>query len=138
MRNWDNLAEEYFVLANASPADADSIRALVGRAASYLPGDNAEALSWFTSALQHSPQKWFVAKVMAMAKPVPKTMLDPLLVAALLEPNPSATRVFVEPCVRGFGTAQVAARIAQLADTPGATENDGVQKVMYWMPQTSA
>ena len=138
MSNWDNLAQEYEALVSAPPGNADSIRVLIGRAASELPKDNPEALSWFISALQHSPQKWFVARVMAMANPVPKSMLDPLLVAALLEPNPSATRFLVEPCVRGFGAGHVTTRVAQLSGTPGAAENDGVQKVMYWVPQAGA
>lgn len=138
MSNWDELVQEYEALVSAPSSNADSIRTLIGHAASALPKDNPEALSWFISALQHSPQKWFVARVMAVASPVPKTMLDPLLIAALLEPNPSATRFFLEPCMRGFGAGHVAARVAQLASTPGATENDGVQKVMYWVPRTGA
>jgi hypothetical protein len=137
--NWDNLAQEYWGLINVPGTGADaSIRALVGRAASKFPKDNPEALSWFTSALQCSPQKWFVAKVMALITPLPHAMFDPLLLAALLEPNPSATRVFVEPCVRSFGAAQVETRVAQLSGTPGVAENDGVQKVMYWVPRTDS
>jgi len=137
--HWDNIATEYGeLISNPSNHSAASIRALIGSAASKLPRDNPESLSWFIAGLQNTPRKWFVAEVMASATPVPSTMLDPLLIAALLEPNPSATRVFVEPCVKGFGASEVEARLAQLASAPGVSENGGVQKVMYWVPRVGA
>jgi hypothetical protein len=69
MSNWDDLAKEYGTLVSAPRCDTDSIRTLIGRAASELPKDTPEALSWFIAALQQSPQRWFVARVMAMANP---------------------------------------------------------------------
>lgn len=70
--------------------------------------------------------------------PVPRTLLDPLLLAALLEPNPSANRLFIEPCVRTFGPSEVASRIAALSDHPGVAEHGGVDKAMYWVPRSGA
>ena len=137
--HWDNMVREYGeLLSNPTSRSTASIRALIGNAASQLPRDNPESLSWFVAGLQDAPKKWFVAKVMALATPVPRTMLDPLLIAALLEPNPSATRIFVEPCVKGFGASQVEERVTQLAGTTGVSENGGVQKVMYWVPRVGA
>ncbi|GAB3357592.1 hypothetical protein GCM10027430_27050 [Lysobacter tyrosinilyticus] len=137
--DWDNLAGQYqeLVKAPVSSGSNESIRTLVGYAASKLPRDNPESLSWFISALQ-GRDKWFVAKVMAMASPVPGALLDPLLLAALLERNPSANRYFVEPCVRTFGASRVEARIRDLSDAPGVAENRGVQNVMYWVPRVGA
>lgn len=133
--DWSALADEYWQLLNASGRDSRaSVRALVGKAASQLPKDNADSLAWFSSALQSTPQKWFAAAVLSMASPLPRTMLDPLLLAALLEPNPSATRVFVDPCVRALGAAHVAARVCLLGNAPGVADNDGLEKVMYWIP----
>jgi hypothetical protein len=145
--NWDQLAEQYLELAGPpgtfqSGAELHSrnlaVRDFLGRVASALPKDSPAALSWFTAALQRDPQRWFVARVMSVAAPVPRTMLDPLLLAALLEPNPSANRVFVEPCVRTFGASEVASRIAALAGYPGVAEHGGVDKAMYWVPRAGA
>lgn len=136
--DWDALANQYQVLVNL-PTSSEQSRAiikLIGKAASTLPKDNSESLAWFKSALNQSPSKWFVAKVMALATPVPSSMLDPLVLAALLEPNPSATKNFIEPCVRSFGTHAVKSRIQALSDEPGVRQNNGVESAIYWLPST--
>lgn len=140
--DWDQLSGQYFELigppgATQSGPQLHSLnmaaRALIGRAASALPKDSQIALAWFTTALQRDPQRWFVAKLMSVATPVPRTLLDPMLLAALLEPSPSASRAFVEPCVRTFGSAAVASRITALAGCPGVADHGGVAKAMYWI-----
>lgn len=134
--DWDALAHQYqeLVISPTNSEQSSAIQKLIGKAASTLPKDNSESLTWFRSALNQSPNKWFVAKVMALAKPVPRSMLDPLVLAALLEPNPSATKNFIEPCVRSFGVKTVKNRIQALSNEPGVSQNDGVQKATYWLP----
>jgi hypothetical protein len=134
--DWEALAKQYQVLVNSptSSGQNDAIKKLIGGAASTLPKDNSESLAWFISSLNQSPNKWFVAKVMALAAPVPQSMFDPLVLAALLEPNPSATRNFIEPCVRSFGTQAVRNRIKALSNEPGVTQNNGVENTTYWLP----
>lgn len=134
--SWENMAAQYQELLRGG-ATSESLRSFRGRAASSLPRDSAHALSWFVSALQRSPQKWFVAAVMAEANPVPRTLLDPMVKAALLEPNPSSNRYFIDPCLRTFGAEQVISRINALSTTPGVAEHDGVRQVMYWVGQSS-
>jgi hypothetical protein len=135
--NWNSLAQQYLQLVSAG-TDTGAVRAFCGQAASALPKDNPAALAWFISALQNTRTKWFVAAVMAQAMPVPRTLLDPLLVAALLEPNPSANRLFIEPCVRTFGAAEVSAHVSALSTTPGVAEINGVRQAMYWVPRPGA
>jgi hypothetical protein len=62
-------------------------------------------------------------------------MLDPLVLAALLEPNPSATKKFIEPCVRSFGAQTVKTRIQALSNEPGVRQNNGVENATYWLPR---
>jgi hypothetical protein len=140
-RYWDELATEYRDLTAYAGRPisgeelhslSEKVRALIGRAASNLPRDNSAALVWFISALQRAPEKWFVAKVMSVVTPVPSSLLEPMLLAALLEPDASACRVFVEPCLRTFGREAVVSRIESLAAYSGVAENDGVEKVGYW------
>ena len=134
--DWDALAHQYQELVNSptSSEQSSAIQKLIGKAASTLPKDNSESLAWFKSALNQSPSKWFVAKVMALATPVPRSMLDPLVLAALLEPNPSATKNFIEPCVRSFGAKSVKNPIQALSNEPGVSQNDDVEKATYWLP----
>jgi hypothetical protein len=134
--DWDALANQYQELVNSptSSEQSDAIQKLIGKAASTLPKDNSESLAWFKSALNKSQSKWFVTKVMALATPVPRSMLDPLVLAALLEPNPSATKNLIEPCVRSFGAQTVKNRIQALSNEPGVSQNNGVEKATYWLP----
>lgn len=134
--DWDSLADQYKELVNSSVSSEQSyaIQKLIGKAASNLPKDNSESLVWFKSALSQSPSKWFVARVMALATPVPRSMLDALVLAALLEPNPSATKNFIEPCVRSFGAKTVKNRIQALSNEPGVRQNKGVENATYWLP----
>lgn len=137
--NWDSLADQYWALVNGPTQGAnESLRRLLGKAASVLPKDKAEELQWFISALQEKPKKWFVAKVMEYASPVPKALLEPLLLAALREPDASSNRIFVTPCLRTFGKQEVKDRLVFLASDSVAQENDGLRKVMYWVEQTDA
>ncbi|MBN3781109.1 hypothetical protein G3O06_26720 [Burkholderia sp. Ac-20345] len=134
--DWDELANRYTQLANverATHANLAAIKGILGQASSALPRDTAVALAWFEGALTDAPKKWFVAKVMENTNPVPRSLLDPLLKAALKEPNPSANRLFLEPCIRTFGPQTVRARICELANAPDAEYGDGLSHAMYWI-----
>lgn len=136
MIDWEKKATEYQILITGpfSAAVNERLRTLIGGAASTLPRDTPEALSWFLSALSHKDKKWFVAKVMSMASPMPRTLLEPMLVAGLLERNPSTNRQFIEPCVKTFGGSTVANSLRTLATTLEATEHDGLAQALYWVP----
>lgn len=136
--HWNAWAQEYLRLTNAPDSSTEAIQALIGQAASKLPRDNPIALSWFITALTQPTQKWFAAKVLGLAEPLPKSLIDPLLLAALLESNPSATPLFLEPCIKALGFAATAERVSQLVDTPGVKENEGVQSVRYWLYRVGA
>jgi len=144
---WDELAEQYKELIAPigqslagleQHARNEALKRLLGHAASAMPRDNPTALSWFISSLNRTPHKWFVAQVMSLVSPVPSSMIEPLLVAALMEPNPSANRLFIEPCVRSLGRLEVGSRVTILAERSGVAENDGVRKVMYWVNRRGA
>lgn len=134
--DWDELASRYTQLANAehaTHANLAAIKGILGRASSALPRDTAVALAWFEGALTDAPKKWFVAKVMENTNPVPRSLLDPLLKAALKEPNLSANRLFIEPCIRTFGAQTVRARICELASDPKVNYGEGLANAMYWV-----
>lgn len=133
---WDGLADRYVQLIKAGPKSQPELTVIedfLGKAASAFPRDSDSALAWFAAALTEPPRKWFVAKILERVNPVPRTLLDPLLVAALREPNPSANRVFVEPCVRTFGAPAVKARLNELAMQSEENDGESLANALYWV-----
>ena len=112
-------------------------RKLLGRIASNFPRDNPEALAWFTAALIDNEKKWFVVKLLEKVKPIPASLFDDLVLAALRETDPSFNKWFIEPCLKTFGEDKVKSRVMLFASNPEVIENDGVNKIMYWLPRCS-
>jgi hypothetical protein len=133
---WDSLADRYVQLIKAGPKSQLELTAIddfLGKAASAFPRGGDSALAWFVAALTEPPRKWFVAKILERVNPVPRTLLAPLLMAALGEPNPSANRVFVEPCVRTFGAQAVKARLNELAMQSEENDGESLANALYWV-----
>ena len=133
--DWDDLADRYVQLIEAGPRSQPEISAidvLLGNAASNFPKNRAPDLAWFVAALNEAPKKWFVAKTLERVNPVPSVLLDPLLAAALEEPNPSANRVFIAPCVRTFGKEAVRVRLNELATQSERYSAESLARAMYW------
>lgn len=133
--NLEALYEEYIKAKNLKDKNESHhlIRKLVGRIASNFPKDNPDFLAWFTVALIHTDKKWFVVKVLEKVNPVPRSLFDDLVFASLIEQNPSFNKWFITPCVKSFGAESVKSKILALASHPQVVENEGVNKVMYWV-----
>ena len=133
--DWDDLADRYVQLIEPGPRsqpEHSAIDVLLGNAASNFPKNRAPDLAWFVAALNEAPKKWFVAKTLERVNPVPSVLLDPLLAAALEEPNPSANRVFIAPCVRTFGKEAVRVRLNELATQSERYSAESLARAMYW------
>lgn len=133
--DWDGLADRYVQLIEAGPRSQPELSAiddLLGNAASNFPKNRTPDLAWFVAALNEAPKKWFVAKMLERVNPVPSILLDPLLAAALEEPNPSANRVFITPCVRTFGKEAVKVRLKELAAHSERYGAESLARAMYW------
>ncbi|MFT4926863.1 MAG: hypothetical protein ACI8WB_002962 [Phenylobacterium sp.] len=134
--------EEYYQQYNQAKALKDKnashhqIRKMISKIVSHFPKDNPESLVWFTMALIDDDKKWFAAKVLAKINPVPKSLLDDLVLTALKERDPSFNRWFIEPCVKTFGRELVKSRVMLFASHPQVIENDGVNKIMYWVERS--
>lgn len=133
--SWDEIADQYEALGSETNLAArnHATRDLLGKAASAMPRDNPVALEWFVQALRHPKRSLFVARVLTQVSPMPRTLLDPMLLAALLVQDASAPRIWIRPCVRTFGVSVVGKRLAALASEPGVAENDGLKKAIYWL-----
>lgn len=137
--NLESLYEEYSQAKSLNDKNKSHhlTRKLVGKIASNFPKDNPHALAWFTAALIHNDKKWFVVKLLEKINPVPKALFDDLVFAALSEHDPSFNKWFIAPCVKSFGVEQVKSKIMTFATHPQVVENEGVNKVMYWVPRVA-
>ena len=133
--NFEDLAKKYkaaISLTNREQAN-NIIRNLVKDGACNMPKDRDEDLTWFKKALKDREIRWFAVQILEKVNPLPSSLFNDLVTEALLEPNPSANRRFIEPCIKRFGVELVKSKIAELSTTPGVVENDGVKKIMYWV-----
>lgn len=133
--DWDNLFAQYIAALNLSDKNAahHKINAITKQIASHLPGDYPEKLAWFIAALQDENKKWFVAKIMEKVNPVPNALLEDLVLAAMLEPNPSLNKLFILPCVKTFDKEKIKTIMLKFSTHPGVMENEGFEKVAYWV-----
>jgi hypothetical protein len=133
--NLDELAAEYneAIVAEDKNAAHHKINEITKIVASNFPRDNPEKLAWFTAALQDKRKKWFVAKVMSKVNPIPKSLLQDMVLASMLEPNPSSNKFLVLPCVTTFGKEIVKEAMLKYSAHPQVVENDGFNKVAYWV-----
>jgi hypothetical protein len=134
--NWEEIADRYTALISDTRDRATlnhKLDALFGEVASAMPRDNPGALEWFIQALGRPSHQFFVAQVLMRVSPLPRTLVDPLLRAALLVKDASAPRVFIKLAVRAIGADAVHRRLSALASEPGVAENDGLNKARYWV-----
>ncbi|WKK24068.1 hypothetical protein QZH56_36310 [Streptomyces olivoreticuli] len=67
-----------------------------------------------------------------LASRVPEPLFNSLVRAAVLDPNPSFNRQFVEPAVAAFGRHRVLAALIQYLCTGTNTERAGAARAWYW------
>ena len=87
---------------------------------------------WFAQALDDPQRKWFVAEVFRRP-PVPKRLRHKMLLAGVLERDPSFNRWFVEPCVRSFGAKWVLEQLLGYLTAGGNAEKAGAANASYWV-----
>lgn len=66
------------------------------------------------------------------ASPVPEEWFEPLLRAAVHEPDPSLNRQLVEPLVAAYGHRRVQLALIACVDTGSATDAAGAARAWYW------
>jgi hypothetical protein len=135
--NFEESYQQYCKICALKDKNAShhQTRQLCGKIASNFPRDNPESLAWFTAALFDDEKKWFVAKLLEKVNPVPKSLFDDLVLAALSETDPSFNKWFIVPCIKTFGQDKVKSQVMLFATHPQVIENDGVNKIMYWLPR---
>lgn len=96
-----------------------------------VSSNSADDWQWLSQALDDVKRKVFVALVFKY-QPVPKRLLAAFVHAALLEPNPSLNRMFIEPCVRTWGSGEVNRRLLHYLQEGTNEEKAGAASAFYW------
>jgi hypothetical protein len=102
------------------------------RAARNRVGRNTpDDWQWLADALADAERKWFVAAVFE-SHGVPGRLLGPMLRAGVLERNPSANRVFIQPCVQSLGARRVLEELLRYLESGTDAEKAGAASALYW------
>ncbi|MER7757559.1 hypothetical protein [Kitasatospora sp. NPDC097643] len=79
-----------------------------------------------------SAARWEVHKSLAGRSELPGEYFEPLMEAAVYDPNPSFNRRFVEPALRAFGQRQVRLALLGYLRTGTDEERAGAARAWYW------
>ena len=112
-------------------ARGDEVYLRIQAARKRVAQNNPEDWEWLRTSLGDAERKWFVAAVFQF-QPVPKRLVEPMLRAAVLERNPSRNRVFIDPCVRTYGTKRVCTKLLAYLETGSNEEIAGAASAFYW------
>ena len=93
--------------------------------------NHSQLNDWFSEMLSHPQKKWFVLDLFSAAY-LPKVLLKDMLMAGILEQNPSANRGFIEICIREAGLKFVLRRLLHHIKHGNNREKAGAIQARYW------
>jgi hypothetical protein len=100
---WD---EHFLLWSETRQHRGDAAHRQLQAARKRTAQNGPEDWQWLHDALDDPQKKWFVAEVFRFQS-VPKRLRSAMLRAGIYERNPSFNRLFVEPCVRSYGSRWV-------------------------------
>lgn len=86
---------------------------------------------WFSEALSHPDKKWFVVDLFEIGI-LPGSLLKDMLMAGVLERNPSANRAFIEVCIKHRGLRSVLELLIHYIKYGSNIEKAGAIQARYW------
>jgi hypothetical protein len=93
-------------------------------------------ISLLKSFLVDNDKKWFVAHLLDNLDTFPVDLLNPMLQAAVNEPDPSFNNEFVKPCRRVFDYVDIQTVLLDTFRSGDKDKKIGVLKVLYWARPT--
>ncbi|HEU4556229.1 MAG TPA: hypothetical protein VFS20_00220 [Longimicrobium sp.] len=128
-RTWD---EHYRLWSEVHRGSWEQAEELVRAARKRVGRNTPDDWQWLAEALADAERKWFVAQVFEN-HPVPTRLLGPMLRAGVLERDPSANRMFIEPCVSSLGARRVLEVLLGYLETGTDAEKAGAASARYWV-----
>lgn len=86
--------------------------------------------------LSDDDSKWFVAHLLDNLDTFPVDLLEPMLIAAVNEPDPSFNNEFIKPCRRIFDYVDIQNILLDTFRNGDKDKKIGVLKVLYWARPT--
>jgi len=86
--------------------------------------------------LLENDKKWFVANLLDNLDSFPIELLQPMLNAAVDEPDPSFNNEFIKPCRRVFGYVDIQRILLNIFRSGDKRKKIGVLKSLYWARRT--
>ena len=99
-------------------------------------GFNDNDISTLISFLGDNDKKWFVAHLLDNLDIFPIDLLEPMLIAAVSEPDPSCNNDFIKPCRRVFGYVDIQKILLNIFRHGDTSQKVGVLKALYWARPT--
>lgn len=99
-------------------------------------GFNDEDIATLKTFLSDNSKKWFVAHLLDNLDTFPVELLEPMLMAAVHEPDPSFNNEFIKPCRRVFDYVDIQNILLDTFRKGDKDKKIGVLKVLYWARRT--
>lgn len=127
--NLERIFTEWGANRRTNPVQA---HALIVETARDIVSVNAETLKWMAANLADEERKLFIAALHVEANAMPEELYEPMMRAAVYEPNPMAVQAFVEPCVKAFGVARVMQTLIDYLEKGTDYEKTGAVNALHW------
>lgn len=82
--------------------------------------------------LKQDESKWFVAELLESLESFPEALLEPMLEAAVNEPDPSFNKIFVQPCRRVLGFEATEILLLRWFREGDCARKISIIKAFYW------
>jgi hypothetical protein len=107
---------------------------VLSRVCAQMPGVTGDVLDWFIRALADDSRKWFAAAVLTRRPEGATPLLEHLLRAAMVEPDPSFNRFFIRPLkAAGVSWHDVVEPLLRLAGSDDPMIRGGLSRAGYWL-----
>ncbi len=126
--NWE---EHYSLYRQACARGGNEHDLQLQSARKRVAKNTSEDWQWLISSLDDSERKWFVAEVFRFQQ-LPKRLFVPMLRAGILERDPSHNRLFIDPCVHGYGAARVCHALLKYLEHGSNEEKAGAASALHW------
>lgn len=93
-------------------------------------------ISTLKAFLLENDKKWFVAHLLDNLDTFPNDLLQPMLLAAVREPDPSFNNEFIKPCRRVFDYVDIQNILLDTFRKGDKEKKIGVLKALYWARPT--
>jgi len=93
-------------------------------------------ISTLKTFLLDNDKKWFVAHLLDNLDTFPVAMLEPMLIGAVNEPDPSFNNDFIKPCRRVFDYVDIQKVLLDIFRNGDTSKKAGVLKAFYWARPT--